>query len=447
MAYKGIMRLEGLDDTAADMGVDVDGVNGAGAIETEMAADFVDGPEASMAEVAEAGNEIDTIEAGMDKAEVVVEQLEEINDGLDAVVAEDGGLTEAGAGVVEASLEGLRISVGFAPRAKRMTFEGFKDKAKRPELTHYVQEGIKETLRAIWVGLVNAFQQAIAAIKRFFAAMFDGAERLSQRAQKLVALSKAKVGLKAKADAKVKQNTKVLNVGGATVTGSTFASSFEKSNASLEVAKQTAYFSNCKNVTDKASALIGEIGNKEKFDTMFETLLEDTVKMYEPMHKRALVFGQMETAVEPVENMFGKKVKVSFRQIEGAKEVKNAEVEPLTVADALKVAVAASDHLNEYKRMKETNTMVTAMLDKLTAAAKSAVSASSKVEDAEVGKRATHISQAIRLMVNAMTSYPATERRYDLGIQSAALDYVAVSLKALEGEANAKDASLALANT
>lgn len=438
-----IMNLEGLDEVEGELADQ--GVSAAEA-EAAVATEFVDGPEAAMAEVETEAGDIEGLLEDGEKAEAVADKVGEMKEGLEKVVAEDGGLTESTAEVVTVALEALRISIGMGPMNKALvpSFESFRDKTTAAESTHLIMEGFTDTIKRIWAALVNMVSVIKEKIKAFFAAMLDAAERTRQRAVKLAAVAKSRSGGKPSADAKVKINGGVLNVDGTVVVGSAFLGKLKEHYKTTQVGAQNQLLAGFKEAGQKMIKAVGLINDEDKHNEMLFDAMSDLVTSSKNEVGKKLVFGQV--GIVAVENAGliakVKPISVSIKKLEAAKEVKTEEVSPLTADEAFKACNEMSEHLAGYKNVAEVVKRVNEIMDGVTAAAKAGAAAASKAKDEKGAAAANDIRKASSQLLANTNMVVTSLRRYDLQVTGAALDYVANSLKESKGKGDGKPENL-----
>ncbi len=422
-----IMNLENLDEVKAEIeeGGSVAATDAAAAVATE----FVEGPEEALAAADKAGDEIISLQDSAEQATVVGEKIEEMQEGLAKVVEQDGGLTPASAEVVQLGLEALREALRMPALTKVLpTFEQYGDKATQQEATLNLEAGFVDTLKTIWAAIVSAAIAIKNKLKDFFAALFDGAERARQRAEKLLSAAKGKAGAKAKADAKVKINGDVLNVDGTVLTGSAFVSAIKEHSKIQAVSNQTKIYSEIKKIADMLTSQIDKIGT-EDFKAQSDKFDAETTKFAEESAKLSFKFGQQQLYVNS-------KASINLIQLipqPNRKNVTQTEASALAASEIIEVAETLANHLKEYARLKESIKQIDATLDKVAQAAKSAASTASKAKDSKAVADAKLISRQAQGVFGYATVFSSQLRRYDLKVVGAALDYAGQSLKALEG--------------
>lgn len=172
-----------------------------------------DSMEYALLEVEEAAEEVEA-------AEEDVEELEEIEDGLGDVVEEMeesmerfGGLDQQAAAFAHIAVQAYAARLGLSSDSMLPSLESFGGDSGKQGATQISMEGIKDTIKKIWVAIKAAVQKAIKAVKDFFAKIFGGVDKVLLRAE---ALQKSVDGIKgaAKADATVSiPNPQLLKFG------------------------------------------------------------------------------------------------------------------------------------------------------------------------------------------------------------------------------------------
>ena len=439
-----IMNLEGLDEVEGELADQ--GVSAAEA-EAAVATEFVDGPEAAMAEVETEAGDIEGLLEDGEKAEAVADKVGEMKDGLEKVVAEDGGLTESTAEVVTVALEALRISIGMGPMNKSLvpSFESFRDKTTAAESTHLIMESFTDTIKRIWAALVNMVSVIKEKIKAFFAGMFDAAERTRQRAVKLAAVAKSRSGSKPAADEKVTINSYFLNVDGNLVEGAAFVNKFKEHIKTTQVGADNQILASYKEIGQNLTKMIPmDDDNPEKIELIKKTLKEANKVNDDRAHK-PFVFGQILLVITEADTAFeGFKASIlALRMPENAKEVAaKSEVKPLSADEAYTLCNTMSDHLAGYKALGEVKKKADAILDGVMAAAKAGAAAASKAKDENGAKNATELRKAASRMMSNLNVLLVATRRYDIAISNSTLEYVAGSLKGAKGKGDGKPENL-----
>lgn len=136
--------------------------------------------EDEVAEVTEAG--IEVIEAEDD-----VEQLHEIAEGLESIVAsleasiEDGGLDAQAAVFMQHAVNGYTRRVGLEAESFIPSLESFGGASGKAAATTISVESVKDKIKQIWQAIKNAVAKAIQATMNFFAKIFGGFEKLKSR--------------------------------------------------------------------------------------------------------------------------------------------------------------------------------------------------------------------------------------------------------------------------
>jgi hypothetical protein len=196
----GIIALENEDNLPAD---------GEAVVE-----DAANSAETALLEVNDEVAEGDTSEAAVDEAVEAVSSLEAYAAALEAANAE-GGLSRAGASVMNIGLESIYRRLGFqAGETNTVSLENFGQNSSRAGATTIALEGVKEKIKEIWAAIIAHIKKAIEWVKGHFNKIFGTAEKLQKRAK---ALSEAAKGINGQPKEKTFENerlAKALSING-----------------------------------------------------------------------------------------------------------------------------------------------------------------------------------------------------------------------------------------
>lgn len=168
--------------------------------ETELVVAADDTIEIEIADASEAEVEANEAADGAD-------ELSEISEGLESIVAsmeasmQDGGLTPQSAQFMALAVGAYTNRLGVQASQITPSLESFGGASGQAAATTISMEGIKETLKKIWLAIKNAVAKAIQAIRNFFAKIFGGVAKLKSRAE---ALKKEVTDLAGEAGGKIK---------------------------------------------------------------------------------------------------------------------------------------------------------------------------------------------------------------------------------------------------
>lgn len=163
----------------------------------------------------------DVDEAEKDAIEVddAIEEMEEIEEGLESIVTsmeaalENGGLDPMAASFAHHAVGAYTGRFGMESLEVIPALESFGGDTGREASTQVSIEGIKETLTKIWNAIKSAVQKAIKAVSDLFAKIFGGADKviakLEAEIKKIEGLEKDKAVLKDKAELSVKYSESV----------------------------------------------------------------------------------------------------------------------------------------------------------------------------------------------------------------------------------------------
>ena len=105
-----------------------------------------------------------------------------------------GGLNQAGAQVLEISLEHLYSQVGVRVSQVLPALESFNQPGKRVTSTSIALEETKGVIRKVWDAIVAAIRKSIAWVQEHFTKVFGKANLLERRAKALLKLARAPRG-------------------------------------------------------------------------------------------------------------------------------------------------------------------------------------------------------------------------------------------------------------
>lgn len=119
------------------------------------------------------------------------DELGEISEGLESICVsmeaamQDGGLSPQAAIFMQHAVQGYTRRLGVPASAVTPSLESFGGASGQAAATTISMEGVKETLKKIWLAIKNAVSKAIQAVKNFFAKIFGGIAKLKTRADAL----------------------------------------------------------------------------------------------------------------------------------------------------------------------------------------------------------------------------------------------------------------------
>lgn len=467
---KGIMALEGLEEVIGEEVPAGDAGEGAGAgeagaagegdeaarreeanrAEVEEVTSFVDAPEGDLADAAAAGSEVEAVGDSISEAEATEETLDNIGDAVEESI-EEGGLSEPAARAVEIAVEHLRTQVGFPKGRKFMpALEGFNDSKSRVATTKLALEGIRDTAKKVGTAIINAFNQAVEWITKFFEHLLDGAKGLAARAEALAAKAGSVQGKQAGAGVNVSASGfgKVLAVNGSFVEGTAFVSKFsealkqtdELGKSQMELAKQgqmqMAKVFSAKTMPEINSAAENALKTMAQFAIGQKTSNKQFAKPGMQALEEVLVFGGQSfysstPDVATGDQHQGAPLVYTVAPATNGKEVGDiGEVAPLSAKDIVTIAKAAAEHLKRYEGFKDQLNAVKKANAEAQASAKTA--GGEAVADSWI--KSALANAVVRSYIKAMTGGAQKLRSYDLSIIKASLGYAGSSLKALAGQ-------------
>jgi hypothetical protein len=425
---KGIMALED--------NLELAGVVADDGVTAETSTEFTEAAEAPLLEMNEAQAELEQVTEDMEQAADVAGTLDEMNEEI-AETLPEGGLSEPAAAAIEVAVEALRASVGFPRTGKAFAMEGFGDKSTRVQSTKVAMEGIADTAKKIWQGIVNAFKAAVEWVKKFFASLFDASVRLQKRAAGIAKSAEEKEGKKAPADAKLEDNgvAAALHQGGKIPSASQIVKGLEEapvdSATFITLIKQVE--AGVVTVTQSEGKTPGEFD----FDAKFAAIKAPagfTVPEGCALYGGKLAFGDAALYMNVPKKEDSKlqkflklgKLKVFVSQAADAKEAPKGELPILTVEEVKQVAEASQKSLAAVAEAKKE----IAEIDKVLAKVISEAEKASKKEVPEEGKKNMQAAiSAARSLSTIATTSVSQFKSYSVKTNKAALDYAAKSLK------------------
>ena len=154
----------------------------------------------------------------MDAANSDVDEMVEIAEGLESIVAsveatqEEGGLDAQGAQMMQLAVGAYTRRLGLEATDVTPALESFGGDSGRLSATTVSVEEIGKTVRNIWNAIKQAIQRAIKATADFFAKIFGGVDKVISR---IDAMEKKVKDLKGSASGKMKvSGAQFLHVGG-----------------------------------------------------------------------------------------------------------------------------------------------------------------------------------------------------------------------------------------
>jgi hypothetical protein len=130
----------------------------------------------SLAEVSTMIQADEVSAAATDSALRVAEALEAMSASLEEII-EEGGLSEAGLGIVVTAADHMYQSVGFAEEPLAAAMESHADKTDRVSATRVALEGLKDGIKKVYDAIIAAINKAIDWVKGVFAKIFGGAAK------------------------------------------------------------------------------------------------------------------------------------------------------------------------------------------------------------------------------------------------------------------------------
>lgn len=144
-----------------------------------------DNVEAAINEADQAEGEVVATQDAIDEGSDDVETLDAIADTLEET-EQEGGADPVTAQVAEVAVEAIYKRLGLT-RKPMQSMEAFGDKASRVQATRVSVEGIRETAKELWKGVVALFKRVAEWIANFLKSVFTAAGRTKERAKKIAA--------------------------------------------------------------------------------------------------------------------------------------------------------------------------------------------------------------------------------------------------------------------
>ena len=437
MTYRrGIMAMEENSELSGDLPE-----------EQEMSVEFAESAEVPMIEMNSAEAELEYVNTDIETAADTAETMDKMAEGIEKTIP-DGGLSEPAAQAVEAALEHFKATLGFV-KTKTIGLEAFHDKTTRVRATMEALDDVKKTIKAIWEGIVAAFQKVIAWVKTFFTHMFDATAKLRKRADDMVSASNGKNIL---ADATVDCSSfgMFLHKGGKLLNADDISSAL----TGLSETRSQEHVENTKlmdDVVTSVKVVIDSAGKKPgefKFTTKLKpakapkglTIPDDCVLV----STGSLVGDKERFSILPdiKQNAFKRFVSLyvakSFvADSADAKPAPTGQVNALSVDDIKVVAMSVIKQMDDLAEMKKALPETLKTLDELVAASKKA----SAMRDLtpEEAKNIKMAASAARVLLSITTSGQTAFSSFSIKVGKAALDYCGKSLATVKGKAKVED--------
>lgn len=315
-------------------------------------------PESEVTEVVEAEQEVDAAEAASAELEEAAEGLESLQAALESSLA-NGGLTAGEARFANMHAASLCGRLGLT-QSVMPSMESFEAN-DRVEATRVSMEGIGETLKKIWEAIKSMAAKVWNWISNFFKSIFGAAERLERRAKAL-----DKVAGKLTGDAKKSKITVSARLASRIALGDKVDATAKGAKDLVKAIETCAKFDLENNQTTGkfVEEFRGLMGKTAKIADGAEWLKARAPKMVEGLVKRSTsgVNAVWATATVPGNVSFQVSVRQDDNTVSSVDRVptgksieKDVEVDTLKPDDISKVAKAALDIVNISKRVSADN--------------------------------------------------------------------------------------------
>lgn len=325
-----------------------------------------------------------------EEAEEVVEELEEAVDSTEAIVSAleshvaDGGMTPQTALSHNVAMENVLRKLPLDATRFTVSSESFGGTQERLVASQEALEGAKALLQKLWVGIVNAWNKAWAAVKTFFATIGKSAK----------ALKAAAADLKNKADAAsgydVKEGVTQIEIPASLLIGSTVTST-----VSGNLAKVAQKGDSMGNLTKSAVSKLQVIANQ------LSTGNGNTFEIAAEVAKLTTEAG--------IDDSLPGQGKLSGKQQAAVPDVKEA----VKIAEQVK---KIADNLETYSN-NEFKSMETAINNALKAADGKVKRADEKEAEAMKKQIAdlNKVGTSLRKLATSFNSYAATTAKVAIG--------------------------------
>lgn len=397
----------------------------------------VDSAESSLIEANDAAAAVDAGTGEIEQTQADSETLADIADTLEASEA-DGGADPVAAEIAEVAVEAIYNRLGI--KSRRVGIEGFADKATRVRSTRIAVEELNKTIKKIWEAIVNAFNKVVEYVKSFVAALFDGTERLLQRAD---SLEKRLNGVKGtpKADAKI--------------TGSVVKALSDSKGASKETAlkflaqgpKVAASVAAVAKIANAGDVNIKEVvQSKEKFDgfSLKATAVPGSEKLTEsapeglewitlggrevPGNKRIAVTVAKSELKGAEAFAAGSKFSVRIVPANAKLDLKDASLAVLSKEEGLSAVGEVRSTVKAIIAQKNAADALSKSVTQLISEARSAATMGNE-EDKEITGRSRTVQGFLTASVNTSVKASVVILKEATTMAKAGLDYVEASLK------------------
>lgn len=405
---------------------------------------IADSPEPEIAEANEVAGDLQDADAAAAEAEEVAETLDAMAGPIEEAQA-DGGLTEPAAEAIRIAVEHMKSRIGMGGR-RTFALEGFKSKTTRANATRIALEDIKDTAKKIWDAIVKAFNTAIEWCKKFFASLFDGAEKLKNRAEKLKKMAEEKKGKPAGKEKfqspayaeKLRHQNKIVPVSGLIegfknfgYYGPTVPVDEIMAIKLMEIASKLFDKVEDKDFKKDAMALILENGvvTKKKFENVPDGMVVLNGASLLGDRTQYLQVIKEGTSPEKAIDLIGKQ-KVFIDNSEDYKVITNTDMVPATPEEAGAIAESIMSFAGELIGIKNGVAKIESQQKNIQNQAKKL--ASNTKDDAQ--KNARTIAQISKSLLSLSTTTLSQLRSHQISVGNAALNYAAASLAAAGAE-------------
>lgn len=298
----------------------------------------------------EANDEVEAVAADVEELEEIETGLESIAGALDSSL-ETGGIDPVAAKFAHLAVDAHMSRVGLESSQAMPALEDFAGETSAEASTKVAIEGIGDTLKKIWDAIKLAAKKVMESISDFFAKMFSSLESFKKKVEGLKETYKTLDAKALKKDAKLKvANPDTLKHKGklddkAVLAGSDAVSDLSGAGVSLMDIFTTITGSQRSKVTDI-------LKGKEASTADFEKIASEGGKALTASNIKGVLPG--DKTVKTV--ISGTSVKFTIETIPKSKSIgKAVELSPISPKDSLKVLDNVLVVIDELEKLKKIN--------------------------------------------------------------------------------------------
>ena len=391
-------------------------------------------------------SEIEVVQQAMSDTEEVVQEMKEERAALEAAMLR-GGADSFAMEALQRAVKRFEKRTGVDCKVRSIGLEGFQDRTTRMQSTKVAMEAALDYMKKLATMLTAAASSVLDKVNDFLGKLLVGAEKTAKRARDLDTALSAIEGKQAGADAKITTPSvlKYARLNDSVHDGSAFANDYAKHaassesyrNADADFVKNWINSSNYDKIIQEAKTPDNEEAILKLITGATQDIpgavLVDGLQTSKSKDVYLGDFAAVETSIstksswEELSKNYNK-VKYSLQKSDNDYTVK--EVKPLSVDDAKKIINGAIELMDAFKQIYQQQKQIDSEMKRILSESKSLLNdKNSPVDQLRVA------TGFVRSHSNAVMRKIADHRSYDINLTKAALDYVAASIKAIEGSA------------